>query len=104
MIADWLADLGACGARTSASLRRVSEIRAKEEGMEFLISRDEVLSVRTASRSLYAVLQRLERGDAEKYVLLDRKNDLRAVLLTTDEYAALLADAGRVRQARSKAA
>jgi hypothetical protein len=64
--------------------------------MQFLIKRGEVLSVRTAARNLYAVLEQLERGDADKYVLLDQKNDLRAVVLTTHEYATLLADAGRV--------
>ena len=72
--------------------------------MEFLIRRDEVLSVRTAARNLYGVLERLERGDAEKYVLLDQKHDLRAVLLTTDEYASLVATAGRVTRAQPRAA
>lgn len=71
--------------------------------MQFLIKRGEVLSVRTAARNLYAILEQLERGDADKYVLLDQKNDLRAVLLTTDEYAALLTEAGRVPE-RAKAA
>ncbi len=72
--------------------------------MEFLIKRGEVLSVRTAARNLYAVLEQLESGAADKYVLLDQKNDLRAVLLTTDEYASLLADAGRVMSAQREAA
>jgi hypothetical protein len=72
--------------------------------MEFLIRRGEVLSVRTAARNLYAVLDRLDNGEAEKFVLLDQKNDLRAVVLTTDEYAALLADAGRVTRAHADAA
>jgi hypothetical protein len=71
--------------------------------MEFLIRRGEVLSVRTAARNLYSVLEQLERGDAEKYVLLDQKNDLRAVLLTTDEYAALVTASGVATQ-RKKAA
>jgi hypothetical protein len=78
--------------------------RPKEEEMEFLIRRDEVLSVRTAARNLYGVLERLERGEAEKYVLLDQKNDLRAVLLTTDEYASLVAAAGQVTRAQPQAA
>jgi hypothetical protein len=72
--------------------------------MEFLIRRGEVLSVRTAARNLYAVLDRLDSGEADKFVLLDQKNDLRAVVLTTDEYAALLADAGRVGRAHADAA
>jgi len=72
--------------------------------MQFLIKRGEVLSVRTAARNLYAVLEQLERGDADKYVLLDQKNDLRAVLLTTDEYAALLAEAGQVTAPQREAA
>jgi hypothetical protein len=54
------------------------------------------MSVRTAARNLYAIIEQLEHGEAEKYVLLDQKNDLRVVVLTTDEYAALLADAGRI--------
>jgi hypothetical protein len=72
--------------------------------VEFLIKRGEVLSVRTAARNLYAVLDQLESGAADKYVLLDQKNDLRAVLLMTDDYAALLADAGRVTTAQPEAA
>jgi hypothetical protein len=76
----------------------------RRSGMQFLIKRGEVLSVRTAARNLYAVLDQLESGDAKKYVLLDQKNDLRAVLLTTDEYATLLADAGRVAAPQQEAA
>jgi hypothetical protein len=72
--------------------------------MEFLIRRGEVLSVRTAARNLYSILDQFERGDAEKYVLLDQRNDLRAVLLTTDEYAALVAASGGLTMQRKKAA
>ncbi len=65
--------------------------------MEFLIKRDEVLSVRTAARNLYGTLDRLEASEGGRFVLLDQKNDLRAVLLSTDAYSALLHDAGRIK-------
>jgi hypothetical protein len=61
--------------------------------MELPIRRGEILSLRAAARNLYGAVEALAAGDVSKYVLLDSKNDMRAVLLTPEAYGQLLADA-----------
>jgi PHD/YefM family antitoxin component YafN of YafNO toxin-antitoxin module len=50
---------------------------------------NELLPAREASRSLGKALDRLNDGTVEKYVIVNR-NQVQAVLLTVDTYAALL--------------
>jgi hypothetical protein len=57
------------------------------------IRRGEMLSLRTAARNLYGAVEALAAGDVGKYVLLDSKNEMRAVLLTAEEYARLISPA-----------
>ena len=61
--------------------------------MELPIRRGEILSLRAAARNLYGAVEALSTGEVSKYVLLDSKNDMRAVLLTPETYGRLLADA-----------
>lgn len=61
--------------------------------MELPIRRGEILSLRAAARNLYGAVDALATGEVSKYVLLDSKNDMRAVLLTPEAYGRLLADA-----------
>jgi hypothetical protein len=64
------------------------------------IKRGEILSLRAAARNLYGAVEALAAGEAAKYVLLDSKNDMRAVLLTAEAYAELLAESDTVYSAR----
>lgn len=61
--------------------------------MELPIRRGEILSLRAAARNLYGAVDTLATGEVGKYVLLDNKNDMRAVLLTPEAYGELLANA-----------
>jgi hypothetical protein len=58
--------------------------------VELLIRANELLSIRTASRNLYDAVGRLQRNEASKFVLLNSRNEMQAVLLTPESYAALL--------------
>lgn len=51
---------------------------------------DEILPSRTAARALPQALDRLEGGDAEQLVIT-RRNEPRAVLITVERYQELLA-------------
>lgn len=59
--------------------------------MELLIGANELLSLRTAARNLYELVDRLQNREATKYVLLNNRNEMQAVLLTPEAYAELLA-------------
>lgn len=58
--------------------------------MELPIARGEILSLRTAARNLYGTIEALSAGEVRKFVLLDSKNDMRAVLITPEAYDQLL--------------
>jgi hypothetical protein len=58
--------------------------------MELPIRANELLSIRNASRNLYDAVDRLQRNEATKFVLLNSRNEMQAVLLTPESYAALL--------------
>jgi hypothetical protein len=58
-----------------------------------------MLSLRQAARDLYGTVERLNSGEAAKYVLLDQRKDVRGILLSAGEYAALVKEAGRLRPA-----
>lgn len=58
--------------------------------MELPIRANELLSIRSASRNLYDAVDRLQRNEASKFVLLNSRNEMQAVLLTPESYAALL--------------
>jgi PHD/YefM family antitoxin component YafN of YafNO toxin-antitoxin module len=51
---------------------------------------DELLPARSAARALPQALDRLEHGDAEQLVIT-RRNEPRAVLITVERYQELLA-------------
>lgn len=68
--------------------------------VELPIRKGEILSLRRAARNLYGAVDALATGEVTKFILLDNKNDMRAVLLTPEAYSDLLADA----RARHKAA
>jgi prevent-host-death family protein len=55
------------------------------------VALDELLPVREAVRSLPQVLERLDRGEAEHFVIT-RRNEPRAVLVPIDTYERLLGD------------
>lgn len=54
--------------------------------MELPIARGEILSLRSAARNLYGTVEALSTGEVRKFVLLDSKNDMRAVLITPEMY------------------
>lgn len=56
---------------------------------ELTIRPEELLPARTASRELGQAIDRLEAGEVEKYVIVNR-NQLRAVLVTVEHYARLV--------------
>lgn len=58
--------------------------------MELPIRTNELLSIRNASRNLYDAVERLKRNETSKFVLLNSRNEMQAVLLTPESYAALL--------------
>ncbi len=58
--------------------------------MELPIRTNELLSIRSASRNLYDAVDRLHRNEASKFVLLNSRNEMQAVLLTPESYAALV--------------
>ncbi len=58
--------------------------------MELSIRPNELLSLRTAARNLYDTVDKLQRREATKFVLLNSKNEMQAVLLTPEAYAALI--------------
>jgi hypothetical protein len=62
----------------------------QEVTVELPIRKGEIMSLRSAARNLYAAVDALGAGEATKYVLLDSKNDMRAVLLTPESYSDLL--------------
>ena len=51
---------------------------------------DEILPARAAARQLPQALDRLEHGDAEQLVIT-RRNEPRAVLITVERYTQLVA-------------
>ncbi len=61
--------------------------------MDLRIRLDELLPSKTASRELPEALDRLERGDAEQLVIT-RRNQPRAVLITVERYQQLLHASG----------
>ena len=52
------------------------------------VSNDELRTVRDAMRELNRMVEQLERGDSEKYVLT-KHGQMRAVVLSVDHFAAL---------------
>ena len=58
--------------------------------MELPIRTNELLSIRAASRNLYDVVDRLQRNEVSKFVLLNSRNDMQAVILTPESYAELV--------------
>lgn len=52
------------------------------------VSNDELRTVRDAMRELHRLIDRLETGDADKFVLTQR-NRMRAVVLSLDSFAAM---------------
>ena len=56
------------------------------------VSNDELRTVRDAMRELNRMVESLESGDSEKYVLC-QGNQMRAVVLSLDAFAALRARA-----------
>lgn len=58
--------------------------------MEIRIRLDELLPAKAAARELPSALDRLEGGQAEQLVIT-RRNEPRAVLITLDRYQQLLA-------------
>jgi hypothetical protein len=59
--------------------------------MELSIGTNELLSLRTAARNLYQLVDRLQNHEVTKYVLLNNRNEMQAVLLTPEAYVELLA-------------
>jgi prevent-host-death family protein len=59
---------------------------------------DEILPARAAARELPQALDRLERGQADQLVIT-RRNEPRAVLITVEKYERLLALDGQRLQA-----
>jgi PHD/YefM family antitoxin component YafN of YafNO toxin-antitoxin module len=58
--------------------------------MSLRVRLDELLPIKEAVRSLPAAIARLERGDAE-HLVITRRNEPRAVLITIARYEALVA-------------
>lgn len=58
--------------------------------MEIRVRLDELLPAKAAARELPSALDRLEGGQAEQLVIT-RRNEPRAVLITLDRYQQLLA-------------
>jgi hypothetical protein len=61
----------------------------------------ELLSLRSAARNLYDTVTRLNLGEVDKYVLLDNKHDVKAVVISPAKYADLLEAASRPAGAQS---
>jgi hypothetical protein len=57
--------------------------------VELPVKRGEMMSLRNAARNLYSAVENLAAGEVSKYVLLDSKNEMRAVLITPEEYSRL---------------
>ena len=62
--------------------------------MEVPIRANELLSIRAASRNLYDTVAKLQRNEATKFVLLNSRNEMQAVLITPERYAELTTKAG----------
>jgi hypothetical protein len=58
--------------------------------MELPIRDNELLSIRAAARNLYDTVDKLQRNEASKFVLLNSRNEMQAVILTPESYAELL--------------
>jgi hypothetical protein len=56
--------------------------------MDVLVRNDQLLPVREASRYLGQQIDKLERGDVDKIVIMNRTR-MAAVLLSIDEYSRL---------------
>jgi len=56
------------------------------------VSNDELRTVRDAMRELGRLIESLESGDAEKFVLT-KHGQMRAVVVSLDEFASMRADA-----------
>jgi prevent-host-death family protein len=54
------------------------------------VSFDEILPTKAAARDLSGALERLEQGNAE-HLVITRRNEPRAVLITVERYEELLA-------------
>lgn len=61
--------------------------------MKLRVSFDEILPSKTAARDLPGALDRLEQGAAE-HLVITRRNEPRAVLITVERYEQLLAEQG----------
>lgn len=61
----------------------------KEMAMKLRVGLDEILPSKEAARALPQVIDRLESGDAEHFVIT-RRNKPRAVLVTIERYQQLL--------------
>jgi PHD/YefM family antitoxin component YafN of YafNO toxin-antitoxin module len=64
-----------------------------EPAQSVRITNAELATVREAMRELHRLLDQLDRGELEKIVLTQR-NQMRAVLLSVERYAALERSAG----------
>jgi PHD/YefM family antitoxin component YafN of YafNO toxin-antitoxin module len=64
-----------------------------EHAQSVRITNAELATVREAMRELHRLLDQLDRGELEKIVLTQR-NQMRAVLLSVERYAALERSAG----------
>jgi prevent-host-death family protein len=62
--------------------------------MSFRVRLDELLPAKTAARELPDALRRLETGEVEQLVIT-RRNQPRAVLITVERYEELVADGFR---------
>jgi hypothetical protein len=58
------------------------------------VSNDELRTVRDAMRDLNRMVERLGRGEAEKFVLTHR-NEMRAVVLSLDAFSEMQQQASR---------
>lgn len=61
-----------------------------EDAVELSIRSNELLSLSTAARNLYEIVERLHNREATKFVLLNSRNEMQAVLLTPEAYADLV--------------
>lgn len=67
--------------------------------MEFSIRKEQLLSVREASRYLGQQMERLARGDVDKIVIMNRSR-MAAVMITPEEYGRLVNQARLGAQSR----
>lgn len=59
----------------------------EENKFEITIKSGELFSLRSATRNLYNMVNKLETGEIEKIVLIDGENKIRAVIITPGLYS-----------------